>query len=202
MWLSHCAHVSLSDILFENYFIDWLIFGCAGWGGLFSSCDAQASHCGAFSCCGTRPPLLEGMSDLPRPGIKLMSPTLTSAFFTTATTRKPPTSFFIRGTSSVGLGPTLMTSFELNYLYEGWNDWIASPSQRTWTWVHSRRQWETGRSGKLQSIGLERHDLAAEEQPPPLWKSHLQNLFGDKSHFKVLGAKTSVYFLQGTQFHP
>ena len=43
-WLNCCW-------LFLSFFN---LFGCAGFvllGGLFSSCGAQASHCGVFSCC-------------------------------------------------------------------------------------------------------------------------------------------------------
>ena len=31
--------------------------------------------------------------------------------------------------------------------------WIASLTQWTWVWAHSRRQWRTGKPGMLQSIG-------------------------------------------------
>ena len=68
------------------------------WGLL---CGAQASHCGGFSCCGAgalgvwasvvgahglsscraQALLLRGMWDLPRPGVKLMSPALAGGFF-------------------------------------------------------------------------------------------------------------------------
>ena len=48
----------------------------------------------------------------------------------------------------------------------GWDGWMASPIQWTWTWANSRRWWGTGRSGVLQSMGLQRvgHDLATEQQ--------------------------------------
>ena len=29
----------------------------------------------------------------------------------------------------------------------GWNGWMASPTQWTWVWVNSRRQWSTGKPG-------------------------------------------------------
>ena len=46
----------------------------------------------------------------------------------------------------------------------GWDDWIASLTQRTWVWVSSRSWWWTGRPGVLQSMGLQRvgHDWATE----------------------------------------
>ena len=35
----------------------------------------------------------------------------------------------------------------------GWDDWMASPTQWTWVWANSRRQWRTGRPGVLQCMG-------------------------------------------------
>ena len=42
----------------------------------------------------------------------------------------------------------------------GWDGWMVSPMQWTWTWVNSGRWWGTGRPGMLQSIGSQRvrHD--------------------------------------------
>ena len=42
--------------------------------------------------------------------------------------------------------------------------WIASLIQLTWIWANSRRWWKTGKSGVLQSMGLQRveHDLVTE----------------------------------------
>ena len=34
----------------------------------------------------------------------------------------------------------------------GWDDWMASLMQWTWTWANFGRWWETGRSGILQSV--------------------------------------------------
>ena len=44
----------------------------------------------------------------------------------------------------------------------GWDSWMASLTQWTWVWANSERQWRTGKSGMLQSMGLQRlrHDLA------------------------------------------
>ena len=44
----------------------------------------------------------------------------------------------------------------------GWDGWMASLTQWTWVWANSERQWRTGKSGMLQSTGLQRlrHDLA------------------------------------------
>ena len=46
----------------------------------------------------------------------------------------------------------------------GWDGWMASPTQWTWVWTNSRRQWRTGKPGVLQSMGLQRvrHDLVTE----------------------------------------
>ena len=46
----------------------------------------------------------------------------------------------------------------------GWDAWMASPIQWTWDWVNSRSWWWTGRSGVLQSMGLQRvrHNWATE----------------------------------------
>ena len=47
-----------------------------------------------------------------------------------------------------------------------WDGWMASPTQWTWIWAYSGRQWSTGKPGMLQSIGLQRirHNLATEQQ--------------------------------------
>ena len=76
------------------------IYVCVGFSlrraGATLRCDAGASHCGAFSCCGARAlehrlsssgtwaSLLRGMWDLPRPGLEPVSPTLAGGFLTTA----------------------------------------------------------------------------------------------------------------------
>ena len=35
----------------------------------------------------------------------------------------------------------------------GWDGWMASPTQWTWTWANSGRQWGTWKPGVLQSMG-------------------------------------------------
>ena len=37
----------------------------------------------------------------------------------------------------------------------GWDGWMASPTWWTWVWVSSGSRWWTGRSGVLQSMGLQ-----------------------------------------------
>ena len=47
-----------------------------------------------------------------------------------------------------------------------WDGWMASLTQWAWVWVSSRRWWRSGKSGVLQSMGLQRvgHDFATEQQ--------------------------------------
>ena len=47
---------------------------------------------------------------------------------------------------------------------EGWDGWMASPTQWTWVWVNSGSWWRTGKPGVLQSMGLQRvgHDWVTE----------------------------------------
>ena len=47
---------------------------------------------------------------------------------------------------------------------KGWDSWMVSPIQWTWTWVNSGRWWEAGKPGVLQSVGPQRvgHNLATE----------------------------------------
>ena len=40
----------------------------------------------------------------------------------------------------------------------GWDGWMASPMQWTWTWANSGRWWGTGRPGMLQSMGSQKLD--------------------------------------------
>ena len=48
----------------------------------------------------------------------------------------------------------------------GWNGWMASPTQWTWVWASSRREWRTGMPGVLQSMRSQRvgQDWATEQQ--------------------------------------
>ena len=62
----------------------------------------------------------------------------------------------------------------------GWDGWMESPIQWTWTWADSRRWWGIGRPGILQSMGSQRDrdDWATEQQPlgivqmVALWAKH------------------------------
>ena len=48
----------------------------------------------------------------------------------------------------------------------GWDGWMASPIQRTWTLANSRRWWGTGRPGMLQFLRSQgvQHNWAIEQQ--------------------------------------
>ena len=73
-------------------------------------CGARASHHRGLSCsehrlqtrrlsnCGSRAQLLRSMWDLPRPGLKPVSPALIGRFSTTAPPGKPLSLFFFKGT--------------------------------------------------------------------------------------------------------
>ena len=41
----------------------------------------------------------------------------------------------------------------------GWDGWMASPTWWTWVWASSGSWWWTGKSGMLQSMGLQRAGL-------------------------------------------
>ena len=58
----------------------------------------------------------------------------------------------------------------------GWDGWMASLTQWTWTGANSRRWWGTGKPGVLQSMGLwrVRHNLGAEQQQSKGEKSHIK----------------------------
>ena len=49
----------------------------------------------------------------------------------------------------------------------GWDAWMASPMQWTWTWANFGKWRRTKRAGMLQSMGSQRgeHDWATEQQP-------------------------------------
>ena len=82
---------------------------CGKWGPLFIAvrrpltiaASLVAEHrlqTHRLSNCGSRAQSLRGMWDLPRPGLKPMSPALAGRFSTTAPPGKPRTSFFKRST--------------------------------------------------------------------------------------------------------
>ena len=116
-------------------FIYLFIFGCVGSSllrGVFPQlrragatllCGARASHCGGFSLrstgsrrtgfssCGTQAQLLRSMWDLPRPGLKPVSPALAGRFLTTVPPGKSlkATLFLISNEYSIDYLPSLVT---------------------------------------------------------------------------------------------
>ena len=64
----------------------------------------------------------------------------------------------------------------------GWDGWMASLIQWTWTWANCRRRWGTGRPGMLQYMGREELDrtwwLNTHAQKYK-WFAELQNMFGN-----------------------
>ena len=48
----------------------------------------------------------------------------------------------------------------------GWNGWMASQTRWTWVWANSGRWLRTGKTSRLQSMGLQRvgHNWATEQQ--------------------------------------
>ena len=61
----------------------------------------------------------------------------------------------------------------------GWDGWMASPMQWTWTWANFGRWWGTERPGILQSMRLQRvgHDWATEQQQSHFLKISLPFFF-------------------------
>ena len=51
-------------------------------------------------------------------------------------------------------------------IIRGWEGWMVSLTQWTWTWANSWRQWRTGKPGVLQFMGWKRvgHDLVTKQQ--------------------------------------
>ena len=114
-WLRTFFIFSIKAV-FIHLWLCWvfmLFSSCSNW-ELLSSCGAQASHCGDFSCCraqalghvgfsscgsqalkhrlnsrGAQVQLLHGMWDLPRPGMEPVSAALAGGFFTTEPPGKP-----------------------------------------------------------------------------------------------------------------
>ena len=46
----------------------------------------------------------------------------------------------------------------------GWDGWMASPTQWTWTCANSKRWWVTGRPGMLQSTSRKESDMTEQQQ--------------------------------------
>ena len=64
----------------------------------------------------------------------------------------------------------------------GWDGWMASLIQWTWTWANCRRRWGTGRPGMLQYMGREELDRTwwlNTHTHNYKWFAELQNMFGN-----------------------
>ena len=78
-----------------------------------------------------------------------------------------------RGPASITVTLILGNAEDRRRAHREWDGLVASLTQRTWIWAKSRRQWRTGKSGMLQSLGLKRvrHGLATEKQYDTSWVS-------------------------------
>ena len=74
------------------------------------------------------------------------------------------TDLHLRNTDS--LGKTLRLRKVEGRKWRGWDGWMASPIQWTWTWANFRRWWGTEKPSVLLSMGLWRagHDSATKQQ--------------------------------------
>ena len=80
----------------------------------------------------------------------------------------------------------------------GWGGWMASPTQWTWVWSNSGRQWRIGRPGVLQSMGLQRvrQDLMTKQQLK--FQCGLTSYKSQKNHrFLLMWCKVGVRFMDG-----
>ena len=59
-----------------------------------------------------------------------------------------------------------------------WNSWMASLNQWTWIWADSGRYWRTGKTGKPQSMGLQRvgNNLSTKRQKLEKWKKETKGI--------------------------
>ena len=88
----------------------------------------------------------------------------------------------------------------------GWDGWITSPTQWTWIWANSGRQWRTGKPGGLQSVMLQRvgHDLVTQQQQQnpsmvPHWL-HI-TLFGSPQNLLIFPPKAPFVILTNSVSH-
>ena len=105
---------------------------CSEW-GLLSTWGVQVSHCGSFSCgaqalgaqasavtrhgfssCGTWAYLLCDMWDLPRSGIKPVSPALAGRFFTNESPGQPIRLIFFFCFLFIGVFPMILPGWSRN----------------------------------------------------------------------------------------
>ena len=97
-----CMYLSLAVLGLHCW--AWAFSSC-GEQGLLPSCSVWASYCRGFPCCGAQAPGCVGFSgsanglsclwNLPRPGIKPVSPALAGGFLTTSHQGSPASSFLM-----------------------------------------------------------------------------------------------------------
>ena len=77
----------------------------------------------------------------------------------------------------------------------GWDGWIASPMQWTWTWANVGRLWGAQRPGVLQSMGSQRvrHDWAIEQQQQMVSKLVFPISFPITGHYFLLETNKKLY---------
>ena len=82
---SSCGKQGLLFLQCVGFSLRWLLLLQSTGSRLmgFNSCGSQALEC-RLSSCGTQAEVLRGMWDLPRPGLKPVSPALAGRFLTTA----------------------------------------------------------------------------------------------------------------------
>ena len=70
----------------------------------------------------------------------------------------------------------------------GWDGWMASLMQCTWTWANFGRWWGTERPGLLQSMGSQRvrHDWATEQQQQQAMEKVTMLSNGKGEYFKYI----------------
>jgi len=82
--------------------------------------------------------------------------------------------------------------------FRGWDGWMASPTQWTWTWANSRRWWRTERSGLLQSMESQRvrHSAWLNNNSIHFFKTHLNpKIFHENfsSHYRMISKIIEFY---------
>ena len=58
--------------------------------------------------------------------------------------------------------------------HRGWDGGMTSPTQWTWVWANSRRQWRTGNTDMLQSMGSQKVTGQQQQQQTNGWISQTQ----------------------------
>ena len=83
-----------------------------------------------------------------------------------------------------------------------WGGWMASPTQWTWTWANSRRQWGTGRPGVLQFMGSQ--SLTRQQLNNDGWKEVPFTNTGqaDQSGFKIYSFIPDIHWFSQTIWEP